>query len=85
MKITPKEAAKRLGVTSACVRMAIRRGELQAVRVLGRLRLDAEEIDRIAAGVPVAAPMTRSEGAASSRNRQRLQPAAVSASADTRP
>jgi len=52
MMLTPSQAARELDLTPAAVRAAVRRGALPAVRVLGRIRLRAEDVARAAAGSP---------------------------------
>jgi len=48
--LTPKQAARELMMTPGGVRAAIRRGALPAVRVLGRLKLRAEDVRAAKAG-----------------------------------
>jgi excisionase family DNA binding protein len=52
MMLTPRQAARELDVTPHAVRAAVRRGALPAVRILGRIRLRAEDVARAAAGSP---------------------------------
>lgn len=52
MLLTPRQAANELALTPGGVRAAIRRGALPAVRVLGRLKLRAEDVRAAQAGAP---------------------------------
>ena len=54
MMLTPSQAARELDLTPAAVRAAVRRGALPGVRVLGRIRLRAEDVARAAAGSPAS-------------------------------
>jgi hypothetical protein len=53
--LTPIEAARELMMTPGGVRTAIRRGALPALRVLGRLKLRAEDVRAAKEGSPTAA------------------------------
>ncbi|NKR79996.1 excisionase family DNA-binding protein [Rhodococcus hoagii] len=51
---TIRETANRLGVSDMTIRRMVARGELTAYRIGPRmLRLDADEVDRLAIKVPV--------------------------------
>ena len=53
---TIKETAVQLGVSDMTIRRMVARGELSAYRIGPRvLRLDADEVDRLAVKVPVGA------------------------------
>lgn len=53
---TIKETADRLGVSGMTIRRMVARGELSAYRIGPRvLRLDADEVDRLAVKVPAGA------------------------------
>jgi len=52
MYLTPRQAAAELALTPGGVRAAIRRGALPALRVLGRLKLRAEDVRAAKAGSP---------------------------------
>lgn len=45
--LTPVEAAARLGVAPATVRRWLASGELEGVRIVGRLRVAPEALDRL--------------------------------------
>jgi hypothetical protein len=53
--LTPVQAARELMMTPGGVRTAIRRGALPALRVLGRLKLRAEDVRAAKEGSPTAA------------------------------
>lgn len=46
--LTPREAARRLGVSGGTVRRWLSEGRLEGVRVGGRYRIDAAELERFA-------------------------------------
>jgi len=52
--LTPIQAARELMMTPGGVRAAIRRGALPALRVLGRLKLRAEDVRAAKEGTPTA-------------------------------
>ena len=53
--LTPREVAARVGVSYYSVLRAIRRGELAAFEVVGRLRIEVREYDRWTHASPVKA------------------------------
>lgn len=61
--LTPAEAAIELGLTDTGVRTAIRRGQLSARKVMGRLRLDPEVVAKAARGAPAGQEPPRREAA----------------------
>jgi len=54
MLLTTRQAANELALTPGGVRAAIRRGALPALRVLGRLKLRAEDVRAAKAGSPIS-------------------------------
>jgi hypothetical protein len=75
MWISPKEAAEKLDITPHAVRAAIRRGALPAKWVLGRLRIDSEALERIAAGVDVV-PKAQDSNVGTRQTKKRGRPPA---------
>lgn len=65
--MTPAQAALALDLTPTAIREAIRTGRLPATKVLGRLRIDAEVVARVARGAP----------ASQERRREPVPPAAA--------
>lgn len=53
-ELTPAEAAARAGRGEHSIRRWVKAGQLPARRVLGRLRIRREDLDRMLAGEPVA-------------------------------
>ena len=67
--LTPREVAARVGVSYYSVLRAIRRGDLAAFEVVGRLRIELSEYDRWTHASPVQAAACGESGGRRPRTR----------------
>ena len=79
--LTPREVAARVGVSYYSVLRAIRRGELAAFEVVGRLRIEVGEYVRWTHATPV---QVRAASGLGERRRRARSPKAASFAAELR-
>lgn len=71
--LTPREVAQRVGVSYHSVLRAIRRGELEAFEVVGRLRIEVTEYERWTHASP-SRPISKAPNSETPARRPRKRP-----------